>query len=200
MLMLKKNQINRGLVIGILLMSAPLFAQPFCSLRDPVSIIDKMVPQSDSFRSSVVNINNKMRNELIAETGITMHRQELGYHTLDYVYDTGKSETIIHVRPEATRWGITEIAWSISSDGQIIGYEFQRCRASSCDDLNSASLFANVPVLDGASLAGLLGDDHKHLSPIGLEQLTFPAGSDTLVVSVIRSGIKAAALIKHTNS
>ena len=141
-----------------------------------------------------------MRNELIAETGITMHRQELGYHTLYHVHDTGESETIIHVRPEATRWGITEIAWSISSDGQIIGYEFQRCRARSCDDLNSASLFANVPVLDGASLAKLLGDDHKHLSPQGLEQLTFPAGSDALVVSVIRSGIKAAALIKHTNS
>jgi len=141
-----------------------------------------------------------MRNELIAETGITMHRQELGYHTLYYVDDGDESETIIHVRPEATRWGITEIAWSISSDGSILGYEFQRCRASSCDNLSSASLFANVPVLDGDSLAGLLGDDHKKLSPQGLEQLTFPAGSDALVVSLIRSGIKAAALIKHTNS
>ncbi len=199
MLMLKKNQINRGLALAFLLMSAPLFAQPFCSLRDPVSIIDKMVPQSDSFRSSVVNINNQMRSELIAETGITMHRQELGYHTLYYVDDGDDSETIIHVRPEATRWGITEIAWSISSDGSIIGYEFQRCRASSCDNLSSASLFANVPVLDGDSLAGLLGDDHKKLSPQGLEQLNFPAGSDALVVSLIRSGIKAAALIKHTN-
>ena len=136
--MYSKNIIRSGLLVLCLVCGAgPAWAQAFCSLRDPVRSIEALVPEGERYRSIVVDVDSDLRKEIFEQSGLTLHFRELGKHTLYHVPTSDGRTLLVHVRPEATRWGIVEFAWLISKhvDGTFVieGMHVQRCHTQLCD-------------------------------------------------------------------
>ncbi|NTS78489.1 hypothetical protein HR060_16720 [Catenovulum sp. SM1970] len=112
-----------------LVFSSQLWAEAYCGLRDPVSIISKLYPSFTGFRSIVRTIDAETRIQVAKELpGMPLHFGELGRHTLYVIQRNNNILGFVHVRSEQSRWGLIEVAWAITPDMKIKSYEFQRCR------------------------------------------------------------------------
>jgi hypothetical protein len=174
------------------------YSQAFCSLRDPLETINKLAPKPIEYSSNVIELDDSARDFFLNETGLKMHNQELGYHTIYQVSKTDEDEKdIIHVRPESTPWGLMEIAWLLSNDGKLKNFTFQRCRSPYCNDLSTNQFINKLTNLDYEQLRELLDPSLSFLSSKGKETLSIPEGSETLAIALIRSALKASSLIKY---
>lgn len=127
------------------------FAVAFCSLRDPLPQIKELFPSYSNFHSAVVDVN-------IIEATISLnqyklpfflHPKEIGKHTVYFIDDESGGIGIIHPRSEFGKWGVVEIVWALSLDGEILDYRFQRCRDPACKDASSEQariLFKGVSI------------------------------------------------------
>lgn len=178
-----------------------VFAQAFCSLRDPITTINELAPSPATFESAVINIDRQARDFFIAETDLNMHRQELGYHTIYQVHTPDTTDkNIIHVRPESTPWGLIEIAWLLNKQGQLKNYTFQRCRSQHCDSINNKVFKEKLLRFEQQTLRSFLDDSLFGLSASGKKQFQSPEESEPLVAAVIRSALKASAIIIYLES
>ena len=115
------------------------FAVAFCSLRDPLLYIKELYPTYTSFYSNVVDVN-------IIEATISLdqyklpfflHPKEIGKHTVYFIDDESGRIGIVHPRSEFGKWGVVEIVWALSLEGEILDYRFHRCRDPACKDASS---------------------------------------------------------------
>lgn len=197
------SKILKTICLLALLMAnaSAVFAQAFCSLRDPITTINRLAPSPATFESAVINIDRQARDFFIAETGLNMHRQELGYHTIYQVHTPDTSDKhIIHVRPESTPWGLIEIAWLLNKQGQLKNYTFQRCRSQYCDSINNEVFKEKLLRFEQQALRSFLDDSLFGLSTSGRQQFQSPEASEPLVAAVIRSALKASAIITYLES
>ena len=135
----------RGLILVLgVFFAFESFAVAFCALRDPIQQINALFPGYSDYESEVKSINASTANAFLAEQGVpvTLHAKEIGKHTLFYVRDDAQLMGMVHVRSEPGNWGLVEIAWSLSADGKIKDYRFQRCRGGFCSDAESESFRA----------------------------------------------------------
>jgi len=197
-----KKFVTLSLFLASVLGAQSALSQAFCALRDPLSVIQQLTqPQPQSFRSRVVDIEGDLATRIAQLAGsIPVNYQELGYHTL-YNVSTGNPavEGIVHVRPEATPWGIAEIAWLLTTEGTILNYEFQRCRSSACATMGNddvKSLFAGASREELFAMVNSEGSRFLGAPPIE------DAGEDELVMllAMIRSAVKASAVIAILDS
>lgn len=178
--------------------ASAVFGQAFCSLRDPLATINQLAPSPATFESSVIKIDHRARDFFIAETGLNMHRQELGYHTIYQVNTPDIIEkNIIHVRPESTPWGLIEIAWLLNKQGELKNFTFQRCRSQYCDLINNKAFKEKLLGIDQQALRSFLDDSLYDVSTPGKQHFLPPEGSEPLVAAVLRSALKAAAIITY---
>jgi hypothetical protein len=127
-----------------------------------------------------------------------MHRQELGYHTIYQVNTPDIIEkNIIHVRPESTPWGLIEIAWLLNKQGELKNFTFQRCRSQYCDLINNKAFKEKLLGIDQQALRSFLDDSLYDVSTPGKQHFLLPEGSEPLVAAVLRSALKAAAIITY---
>ncbi|MDG2471760.1 MAG: hypothetical protein P8M71_01420 [Pseudomonadales bacterium] len=176
--------------------ASAVFGQAFCSLRDPLATINQLAPSPATFESSVIKIDHRARDFFIAETGLNMHRQELGYHTIYQVNTPDIIEkNIIHVRPESTPWGLIEIAWLLNNQGELKNFTFQRCRSQYCDLINNKAFKEKLLGIDQQALRSFLDESLYDVSTPGKQHFLPPEGSEPLVAAVLRSALKAAAII-----
>ena len=192
-----KKLVTLNLLLASVLGAQSAWSQAFCALRDPLSVIQQLTePQPQSFRSQVVDIDGDIATRIAQLAGsIPVTYQELGYHTL-YNVSTGDPAVagIVHVRPEATPWGVAEIAWLLTTEGEILNYEFQRCRSSACATMGNGevkSLFTGASREELFAMVNSEGNRFLGAPPIE------GAGEDELILllAMIRSAVKASAVI-----
>jgi len=127
---------GRALFTMLIYLIAPCFfssAQAaFCSLRDPNIAITTLYDEQISFRSVVNIITDKDRNFISSLLPFTLHRDEVGKHTLYFILKEGKTVGFVQARSELSDWGVVEIAWAINLDMTVQGFFYQRCRSSQC--------------------------------------------------------------------
>lgn len=173
----------------IVLLARPvvLFAQAYCALRDPVHEVYQLFPDATSYRSIVRTVGDRAREVVGKRLPFELHHNELGRHTL-YVPVKGDVPLgIVHVRSEASKWGLVEIAWAFDVDLRLLGFRFQRCRDSTRSIVESAAFRSQIEGKTYAQLRALLtvesgvADSHK---------IRVPREAEKLAAIVLRSALK----------
>jgi len=152
-------------------------------------------PQLDHYRSIVRVVDETHRANILARLPFTIHENELGTHTLYTVFaDDDELIGVIHVRTERSRWGLTEIAWALNSDLEIVGMHFQRSRDRHRGYIESEAFQKNIRGKNFDELRGLLTNDGDAINEA---VLVIPRDGHELALSVIRSALKT---ISATNA
>lgn len=184
-----------GLFLLLVLTPATAFGQAYCSLRDPIGAMQSSFPQLDHYRSIVRVVDETNRASILETLPFTIHENELGTHTLYTVFaDDDELIGVIHVRTERSRWGLTEIAWALNSDLEIVGMHFQRSRDRHRGYIESEAFQKKIRGKNFDELRGLLSNDGDSINDA---VLVIPRDSHELALSVIRSALKT---ISATNT
>jgi hypothetical protein len=177
-------------LIGIAL-PGTLWAMPYCALRDPAHQLFDMFPLANNYQSIVHTVDDSARQSIAAELPFTLHRRELGEHTLYVPLRKAQPLGIVHVRSEPGEWGLIEIAWALDLDLRIRDFRFQRCRGPGCDTLPTGAFLDALRGRTLSEIKRLLSDDGTALRrPVpGIS-----ADEAKLAVTVLRSAAKTVAV------
>ncbi len=179
-----------GLLITLFIVmpSGPANAEAFCALRDPQKSIYDLFPEATNYRSIVRVIDESTKQEVEARLPPqTLHFSELGRHTLYVALAGDKALGFIHVRSEASRWGLVEIAWALDLELRIIDFRFQRCRSTKKRLLQTEN-FRNQ--IRGKRFAELLALLKPGTDEIDTDKLSVPIGAEELAQVLVRCGLK----------
>lgn len=164
-------------------------AQALCSLRDPIRQITTLFPEADGYRSIVRVVDQSSREDLKERLPFTLHFNELGRHTLYVVQKQSQPLGLVHVRSEAGKWGLVEIAWALDFDLNILDYDFQRCR-----DRSKVSVLAERGRLHGMGFRDLLDHMNTECSRLRPGHGLFPRDGEELGLTVVRNALKTIAV------
>lgn len=124
------NLITFSALAVILLSPTMVSAEAYCALRDPVTSIKQLFPQSTGHRSIVRTIDEQTRQQVLQQLPkLPLHFGELGRHTLYVALEGVTPVGLVHVRSEQSSTGLVEIAWALNMDLTIRDFVFQRCRS-----------------------------------------------------------------------
>ena len=174
--------------------STAVAGMPYCALRDPAQQIYKLFPEAQSYKSEVHTVDATVRDQVANELPFTLHERELGRHTIYVPVVEGQGAGVLHVRSEASEWGLVEVAWALDASLQVIDFNLQRCRGASCKQVDSEAFKNRLRGLGATELAALLDSDQQHLAEplVGLD-----GDGLVLAATVIRSGMKTIAVTSH---
>ena len=167
-----------------------LHAQTPSTLRDPQRGVFTAFPEATSYRALIRDVS--LADRLRIEKGLPfkVHFDELGPHTV-YVALRGRRPLgVVYVRGEESDWGFTEIAWAISVDLEVVGFQFHRCRDRQARALERSPFARGLAGRRFHHLAQLLTEEGKLATSAG----AVPERADALAVTVLRSGMKALAV------
>jgi hypothetical protein len=169
--------------------AAPLrsHAQAYCALRNPVRQVYEMFPEATSYRSIVRTVDDRARDDVAEQLPFEMHYNELGRHTLYVPVDGEIPLGVVHVRSEASGWGLVEIAWAFDTDLRILDFRFQRCRDPKRSVLESDTFRTQIKGKDYAQLRAALRKDAAVLVSDGFN---VPHEAEELAQVVVRSALK----------
>ncbi len=177
-------------LLTLLSLSHRVDAQAYCALRDPNRQIFELFPQADSFRSIVRTIGEATRQDVAERLPFTLHFNELGRHTVYVAQKEGQTLGLVHVRSEASRWGLVEVAWAFDLDLRVHGFLFQRCRDRSKPLFELSEVRSRVNGKNFAELEELLEPDGMALRA---EALPLPERGLALGTALVRNGLKTIA-------
>lgn len=177
------------LVTAAMLMLATSTAQSiaFCDLRDPTQQIYELYPNATAYRSLVDEVDQQVKQDVSDLLPFNLHARELGKHTLYVALEDEQPLGLVHVRSEASRWGLIEIVWSLDLDLKVQDFRFQRCRDRGCRALSQGEFNT---LLEGKTLAELKSEFGPEADgpPPGLEAAV--GAHIELASAVIRSAMK----------
>ena len=179
----------------LLALAPPAASQAFCALRDPRRQIASLFPESDGYESVVGTVGKAARARVAAVLPFTLHFNELGRHTLYVVRKEGEIQGLVHVRSEAGKWGLVEIAWALDLNLNVLGFEFQRCRDRSRSLLLEPRVAAHIEGSSFRELRRLLDEEGGSLSH---EARFIPEPARPLGAAVVRNGLKTVAVTACT--
>lgn len=173
--------------IALIMVASVAHGIAFCDLRDPTQQIYELYPQATSYRSLVDEIDQGVKQNVSSTLPFDLHARELGKHTLYVALQDDQPVGLVHVRSEASRWGLIEIVWSLDLDLKVQDFRFQRCRDRGCQSLSQGEFSA---LLKGKSLAELkteFGADAERSN----DQLEAAVGTHgVLANAVLKSAMK----------
>jgi len=182
------------LLLLLLLVINNCFADAFCSLRDPVSQINTLYPNHESYLSFVKKIDNQTR-KIVQENlpNNDLHFGELGQHTLYVVVEKQNTVGYVHVRSEQSDWGLVEIVWAIDVNFNIVDFTFQRCRSPEKAELVKNEFKKVIIGRDFEQLKQYLAKDGISANQTLFSQIN----TDSKLVSVVlRCALKTLLLTK----
>ncbi|MEW8064367.1 MAG: hypothetical protein ACH255_15355 [Candidatus Thiodiazotropha sp.] len=171
--------------------AAPAAFGAYCSLRDPVAAIQALYQSSNKYRSIVAPITEQHRQSVKQRLPFTLHRSEIGKHTLYMVFDGNRPIGFVQARSELAEWGLIEIGWGINFDMTINGLFFQRCRSPNCNKALSEKLSALLSGKSFIEIRQLLNSDGTQLRSDVAS--TFKNYQD-LALLTIRSALKTIVI------
>lgn len=166
----------------------PAYSVAYCALRDPVSKIYALFPEATSYKSIVHMIDVETQHQVSSKAQFSLHKDELGQHTLYIAMKDKEPLGIIHSRSEVGLWGLIEIVWGFDFDMNVVDFTFQRCREASCSLLTTAPFRSLIKGKSSSELSAMLADNENiyPLSIVGNKD------AEALAATLIRSAIKTA--------
>ncbi|MFK7814887.1 MAG: hypothetical protein AB8B92_00980 [Gammaproteobacteria bacterium] len=191
--MIKRTSLYVLVFISLSIAAPIVSAYAYCSLRDPVSAIHELYPESTSHKSIVKVVDKNTRNIISESLPFTLQFNELGKHTL---YVASKDRTplgLVHARTELTEWGLIEIAWALNLDYSIRDFFIQRCRIPACDKSNLEFLKGT---LKGKSYSDVLELLKSNGNAITIDVPSKPTEIPSLTLSILKSALKTISVTK----
>ena len=182
--------------MGIVMPSVDLLnGAAFCALRDPVTSINYLYPNSDGFRSVVKSVDKATKQFVSSKVPFGLHKRELGMHTIYMALEKSELVGVVHVRSEQSPWGILEIAWGVDPElTTIAGYDFQRCRDPNKDILRNKEFQELIMNKNIDQLSQLITESGEFINPSdsNLPEKAFP-----LIGTLLRSAIKTLLVTRY---
>jgi len=166
----------------------PAYSIAYCALRDPVTKIYALFPEATSYKSIVHMIDAETQDQVSLKAQFSLHKDELGQHTLYIAMKDKEPLGIIHSRSEAGLWGLIEIVWGFDFDMNVVDFTFQRCRETSCPLLMTSSFRSLIKGKSSSELRAMLDDDKIVYPP----NVAGNKDAEALATTLIRSAIKTA--------
>ncbi len=179
-------------LIALLILLSVNTHAAFCSLRDPLVAIESLFGSGYTHRSIVASITEANREELTLHLPFTLHRSEIGKHTLYMILNDAMPEGFVQARSELSDWGLIEIAWRINLDMTLDGLYFQRCRSPLCSQDFAKRLSGLLRGKKIKQILLLLNKEGSALSPA----LHIPDSEQALTLIAIRSALKTLAITR----
>tara|TARA_R110002096_G_scaffold366927_3_gene560268 strand:+ start:777 stop:1424 length:648 start_codon:yes stop_codon:yes gene_type:complete len=162
-------------------------ADAYCALRDPTAAIHQLYPSASSFRSVVRMVDNDVRVQVNERLPFTLHYEELGEHTLYIAMLDIDRLGIVHMRSEATKWGLMETAWSLGFDLKVKDLFIQRCRIKDCKNATLEDIKASVIGKSFDEVKAMLNEDG---SAIVFDEKYSELRNSLIALPIIRSALK----------
>ena len=180
------------LFLIVVLSPATSLGQAYCSLRDPVAVIQASFSDFDHYRSNVRVVDETDRTAVLESLGFSIHENELVTHTLYTVFSADDALLgVIHVRTERGRWGLNEIAWVLNVDLEVVGMHLQRSRDRYRSYIESEDFQKKIRGKNVNELKALLTEDGGTIQEA---ELLVPDEARELAASVIRSALKTISV------
>lgn len=161
-------------------------AQTTNELRDPRGSVFRAFPEADSFRAIVRDVDRAARSEVERRLPFKVHFNELGPHALYVAFRERKPLGLMYLRREEGRWGITEVAWALTLDLRIVGFDMLRGRSQYGHALARSAFARRLVGLGYEDVAALQGAD----GALALEDGVVFEGGEHLARTVLRSAMK----------
>jgi hypothetical protein len=157
-----------------------------------VTQIGDLFPTYTSYKSVTKEVSIEAASEVQDKlfSDLRLHSKEIGKHTIYYVYRDEIQIGLVHVRTERGPWGLVEIAWAMTPEGDIKDYRFQRCRGGPCQQAESEINRKFFSGLSFEELSDLYAADRK-INPV---KVTLSPDADSLSSTLIESARKTVAL------
>ncbi|MCK5898668.1 MAG: hypothetical protein KAG06_06325 [Methylococcales bacterium] len=170
----------------------PASSVAFCALRDPVANIYKLFPEAENYRSITHKIDESVQKQVKKNVPFTVHKDELGQHTLYVAFKDKKPLGLIHARSEVGLWGLVEVVWAFDFKMNVVNFMFQRCREPACQLISSPTFRQFLKGKSSDELLTLL-KDKTTAYPQAIEN---NKAAKELAETVIRSAIKTVQVTK----
>ena len=175
---------GRVVAIAVTLLVGILPAQDEVDSRREEAMVFHAFPEADSFRRIVHDVDQHARTEVERQLPFKLHFNELGPHTLFVAFRGSKPVGLVYVRSEEAEWGLAELAWALTLDQRVQGFQFQRARSHQLRELERSPFAKSLVGRDFVRVLELLQDDKR-------DPALVPAGAEALAKTVLRSCAKA---------
>lgn len=178
-----------GATLAVALLANVLPAQS--QEADPAveAMIFRAYPEADSFMRIERNVDAQARAEVERQLPFKVHFNELGPHTLFVAFRARRPIGLVYLRSEEAEWGLAEIAWSVSLDLRVYGFQFLHGRSRHLEALENSAFAKNLVDQDFADIVEKLRSDLDANKGV-------PPGAETLAKTVLRSCAKALLVTK----
>ena len=149
------------------------------------AMIFRAFPEADSYRRIVRDVDQQARTAIERDLPFKVHFDELGPHTLFVAFRGRQPVGLLYLRSEEAEWGLTEIAWAVTLDMRVLGFQFLRGRGRHLRGLEGSAFARQLVGCDQPHLVDLLTRQTK------ADPAIVPMGAEELAKTVLRSGIKA---------
>jgi hypothetical protein len=190
--MKKSCWLTAPILLVLLIFSSASYAA-YCSLRDPAAAIHEFYGRDTSYRSIISSITNDDRLLVKQHLPFTLHRSEVGKHTLYVIYQKKSAVGFVQARSELSEWGLMEIAWSINLDMTVMDFFYQRCRGSDCELPEIEILHELLAGKNFEKLRQLLSEDGTKLA---MDGIALPDAIADIAILTIRSALKTIAITR----
>ncbi|MFN7672499.1 MAG: hypothetical protein ACK5S5_18945 [Planctomycetota bacterium] len=194
--LLRVGSIALAIALAPALRAAPqadeALAAPAAAASAPAAGVEAMVfrayPESDGYSRIERDVGPSHRRLIERRLPFKVHFNELGKHGLLVAFRSRRPVGLLYERSEESDWGLVEIAWHVTLDLRIAGFEIVRGLGRDAKDLPE-SPFADQ--LAGASFDEVVAqlaalDESTRLAPATPRQ--------SFTRTVLRSAAKALAV------
>lgn len=108
-----------------------------CAFRNPDRDVYVLFPEATGYRSVIKILDNETREKTETFLGQDLDYDEYGEHTFYLILNGEKIIGIIRPHAEHGMYGIVEMIWALTPDGEIIDFLIQRSREKGTRSLKS---------------------------------------------------------------
>lgn len=148
-------------------------------------LVFRAFPEADAYSSIVRDVKQEAREAIERRMPFKLHFQELGQHTLLVAFRGRKPIGLVYLRSEESQWGLTEIAWSLSLDLRVLGFEVVRGRGPHFAALAGSAFPRLLAGRDFDGVVELVAKGEAGLAAV------VPEAARPLAVTILRSSAKA---------
>jgi len=148
-------------------------------------VLFKAFPEADAYSGIKREVEQKHRRSIEAKLPFKVHFNELGKHELLVAFRGRRPAGLVYCRTEEAEWGLVEIAWHMTLDRRIVGFQFLRGRSRYLKTLEHGPLATDLGGSNFDQVAQLVAAHDK---------LDHSGRADSLV-SIERTTLRSAAKV-----
>jgi hypothetical protein len=152
------------------------------------TVVFRAYPEADGYSSIARDVGPTHRRTIEQRLPFKVHFNELGEHSLLVAYRSRRPVGLVYQRTEESDWGLVDIAWHVSLDLRVFGFEITRGLGRDAKEI-ADSLFAEQ--LAGSTFDEVCARLAAHQEALRGEDAS-PRGQ--LTRTVLRSAAKALAV------